>query len=417
MDPNKFDQPKNIILAQGGHTLRFMDLFRLSLRVFRVRPLRTFLTILGISIGIGTVLFLVSLGYGLQYILIGRLAATEDSLVTLEAFYPQESNLSINKEEANSIGSLPDASEINPLSELIGEITTQDVSGSVIVKLTYPNYFRLSGIKPDVGEVFTDTKDGVVVSTNALKLLGITDEISAIGKEVQMQVAYTDMEGNVLGVASSTRSQKIIGIITDEIESPFVIASIKTMTTEPQYYQRVYVKAKDIDSVEILRNKLIEKGYIISARVDLVNQAKKIMSVVTAVLGIFGVTALLVSAIGMFNTMIIGFLERIFEVGIMKSIGATVQDIRNLFLMESLVIGLLGGIGGVIMGIGGGELFNLGLNFLANYLGGKPVDLFIYPVNFLGFIIILSGLVGIFAGFWPARRAAVLSAREAFLKK
>ena len=99
MDPEKLqqlNQPPVMVSEESGHHLRLADLFRLSLRVFRVRRMRTFLTILGISMGIGTVLFLVSLGYGLQYVLIGKLAATEDSLISLEAFYPAESNLNMN---------------------------------------------------------------------------------------------------------------------------------------------------------------------------------------------------------------------------------------------------------------------------------------------------------------------------------
>ena len=103
--------------------------------------------------------------------------------------------------------------------------------------------------------------------------------------------------------------------------------------------------------------------------------------------------------------------------GIMKSIGATASDIRNLFLMESLIIGLLGGIGGILIGVLGGEIFNLGLNFLANRLGGKPVSIFIYPTQFLIFIVVLSGIVGISSGFWPARKAALLSPKQAFLRK
>jgi len=110
-------------------------------------------------------------------------------------------------------------------------------------------------------------------------------------------------------------------------------------------------------------------------------------------------------------------MERIFEVGIMKSIGATRIDILGLFLMESFIMGILGGVGGIAMGLVGGFLVNAGMNFLAKYLGGNPINLFIYSVKFMIFIILLSGVVGLLSGYWPARRAAKLSAREAFLRK
>ena len=88
------------------HGLSLTDLFKLSLRVFKTKPLRTFLTILGMSFGISAVLFLVSLGYGLQYTLLGKLVATEDSLITLEAFYPAETELNITYEDLKTISEI-----------------------------------------------------------------------------------------------------------------------------------------------------------------------------------------------------------------------------------------------------------------------------------------------------------------------
>ena len=80
-----------------GKKLKLSELLSLSLRTFKTKPQRAFLTILGMSVGIATVLLLVSLGYGLQYILIGKLITTEDSLITMEVSYPTEANLSIGQ--------------------------------------------------------------------------------------------------------------------------------------------------------------------------------------------------------------------------------------------------------------------------------------------------------------------------------
>ncbi|HDH31198.1 MAG TPA: FtsX-like permease family protein [Candidatus Wolfebacteria bacterium] len=417
MDPQKLQEPKYFISESKGHHLRMGDLFRLSLRVFRIRPLRTFLTIFGISLGIGTVLFLVSLGYGLQYVLIGKLATTEDSLISLEAFYPIESGLSISSDDINSIIDLEESEEISPVSEFAGEVTTDSFSGFLLMKIIKPNYFRLSGLKPDIGSVFTEEEESVVISNTALKLLDLKEDESSLGKKLSLKIFYQNEEEIDVKIAEVSSDIGIRGIVIDEFQPPFIFIPFDSVIDKPPSYQRVLVKAKDIDSVELLKDKLIEKGFLISARLDLVNQAKKIMNIITVILGIFGVAALVVSSIGMFNTMIIGFLERVFEVGIMKSIGASAKDIRNLFLMESLIMGLFGGIGGILIGISAGEIFNFGLNFLAKYLGGKPVDLFIYPFQFLIFIIIASGVVGILSGFWPARRAAKLSPRQAFIRK
>lgn len=420
MDIKKFQEKEFETLRTSAfgfknpsHRLRFRDLFRLSLRVFKVRPLRTSLTIMGISLGIGTVLFLVSLGYGLQYVLIGKLAATEDSLITLEAFYPQESGLNITKSNIGEIISLGEASETSPVAEFSGEAQTDSVSGFLFVRVVKPNYFRLSGTKPDKGSIFLQEEKSAVVSSNTLKLFNL-DENSALDKKISVKVFYpTDKEFEVK-ISEIPYPLAIKGIVSDELQPPFVMIPADAVLEEPPFYQKILVKAKDINSVELLRDRLIEKGFLISARIDLVNQAKKIMTIITAVLGIFGVTALVVSAIGMFNTMVIGFLERIFEVGIMKSLGASTKDIRNLFLMESFIMGVSGGIGGILIGVLGGEAFNLGLNILAKQLGGQGIDLFIYPWQFIIFIFSISALVGIVSGFWPARRASHLSPKQAF---
>jgi ABC-type antimicrobial peptide transport system permease subunit len=398
------------------HHLKFSDLFRLSLRVFRTNTSRTFLTILGMAVGIGAVLFLISLGYGLQYILIGKLVTTEDSLISLEAFYPSESDLVLKREQLNEISNLPEAEEISPMVEVSGEIRIDELSGYVLAKIIEPNYFRLSGQMPDIGKVFGPKENSLVISNTALRLIGLKEDESSLGEVLFLKIVYQENEAEA-EMIEIPQALTIKGIIVDEYSPPFVFLPAETIPKGPPSFSRVFVKAKDIESVEVLRDKLIEKGLLISARLDLVQQAKRIMTIITVVLGTFGVTALVVAAIGMFNTMVIGFLERIFEVGIMKSIGATSVDVRNLFLMESLMIGFLGGVGGISLGILGGETVNFGLNIVAKQLGGETVKLFIYPWQFLVLIIVVSILVGAISGLWPARRAARLSPKEAFMRK
>lgn len=398
------------------HYLKTKDLFRLSLRVFRTNLSRTLLTILGMSVGIGTVLFLTSLGYGLQYILIGKLVATEDSLVSLEAFYPSESNFVLKEENLKEFLSFPETEEISPITEVSGEIKINEFSGYVLVKIVESNYFRLSGQMPDLGKPFGPKENNLVVSNTALRLIGLKEDESSLGKNLFLKIVYpkNETENEIFEISTPFA---IKGIINDEYSPPFVFLPINSLSQSPPFFSRVFIKAKNIDNVEVLKDKLIRKGLLISARLDLVQQAKKIMTVITVILGTFGVTALIVAAIGMFNTMVIGFLERIFEIGIMKSIGATSRDVRNLFLMESVIMGFLGGVGGIFLGILGGETINLGMNFLSKQLGGEPIKLFIYPWQFLVFIVVLSVLVGALSGFWPARKASRLSPKEAFLRK
>lgn len=403
----------NLNKVQSG--LRINDLIHLSLRIFKIHPGRTILTILGMSIGIGAVFFLVSLGYGLQYILIGKMVSTEDSLLSLEVFYPGESNLVFSEKDLEDIKVFPEVKEISEVADLTGDVKFQNFSANVLIKIIKPNYFRLSGSVIDQGEGLNEDRS-VIVSNIALQLLNLPADKSSLGKEVYLTVSVLDREGKTTDVVLD-KPFKISGIIVDEFAEPTVYLDHKWLKDKVLFFNRIFVKANNIDNVSLLKDKFLNRGLLISAKLDLVRQARQIMNIITWVLGVFGVVALLVAGIGMFNVMLTSFLERIFEIGIMKSIGATSKDVRNLFLMESFLISILGGIGGVLFGLLGGEFINLGLKILARRLGGEPVSLFIFPIQFIFFILGISILVGILAGFWPAKRAAKLSAREAFIVK
>ncbi|MDI6717588.1 MAG: ABC transporter permease [Patescibacteria group bacterium] len=397
-----------------SHELSPIDLFRLSLRIFKTKPIRTILTIFGMAVGIGAVMFLVSLGYGLQFILIGKLVTTEDSLMTLEAAYPAETTISIDKSKLEEILQVPGAQEVSPIAEFPAEIKINGSTGLVLARVVNPNYFRLSGILPEIGSIIREDSPDVVVSNQAAKLINLKIDKSELGRPVDFKVFFQIEQSAQIEEVALTHSLNLNGIIVDDTQPPFAYIPSKYLSKETPFYKSVLVKAQDINSVEGVRDKLIEKGFIISAKIDLVNQAKKVMNIITIVLGVFGIVALFVSAIGMFNTMIVGFLERIYEVGIMKSLGATDRDVRNLFLMESFLMGFLGGSGGVLFGWGGGKAANLGLSALSQHLGGKAIILFLTPAWFIITTLILSSFIGIAAGFWPAYRASYLSPKEAF---
>ncbi len=397
--------------------LSVIDLLRLSLRVFKTKPIRTFLTIMGMSVGIGTVMFLISMGYGLQFILIGKLVTTEDSLMALGVTYPAESELSINPQTVDMIKNMPNVGEISPMAEFPAEIKVGGATGLIVAKIVNSSYFRLSGLMPETGKVFKEGDKGVILSSQAAKLLNLPLDQSSIGKELGLKLTFQSTSANQQGTGEEVALKdpiKIVGIINDETQAPFAFVSAPAVDKAPPFYKEVLLKANNINDVEGLRDKLIEKGFIISARLDLVNQAKKVMNIITTILGVFGIAALIVSAIGMFNTMIVGFLERIYEVGIMKSLGATDRDVKNLFLMESLLMGLSGGVGGVLLGVAGGETVNFVLSVLAQRLGGNPIRLFITPMWFVVTTLILSSMIGLIAGFWPAHRSTTLSPKEAF---
>lgn len=408
--------PEKHLVSKTG--LAFADILSLAIRVFKTRPARTLLTILGMGFGSGVVLFLVSMGFGLQQILLGNLASTQDSLVTLETYYPPESGLKIFPEKVTQLENDKLVAEVSTVAEMPAEVGYASSSGVLLARIIGDNYYRLSGVAPKFF-LDKDPRDGLVVTATALRLLGLTPSESE-AKAIRIGVYYPKIETGLISgevIIYDAGAFPIRGVIEDENEPPVVYIDSKLVKEQPPFFEKILIKSVDVEGVTTLRDKYTDAGFSVSARLDLVNQARKILTAITIILGVFGIAALIVSAIGMFNTMLIGFLERTFEVGIMKAIGAKDHDIRNIFLVESLLLGFLGGITGILIGYGGGALFNFGLNVMASRLGGRSVDLFQRPFWFIALIIVVASLIGTVAGIIPARRASKLSPKEAFAKK
>lgn len=387
------------------------DTIKLSLRNFRTRKMRTLLTIMGISVGIGAILFLVSLGYGLQSVVLQRIASS-DALLSLEIQSKSE-NLPLNKEAVEKISKIETVKEISPLVTFLGQASIGELSGDIVINGINPSFFRLSGIKIKNGKAMADgASDQVVISTAGMKLYDVKSPEEIIGKEMELTIFVPkkiDEENSEMEVVKKDQKFKIVGVLEDD-SSNFVFIPYQTVSDlNITSFNQLKVKISDSKLLETTRNKIIELGFSVAAISDVIDQASKIFSIIQIVLALFGVIALVVSAIGMFNTMTIALLERTQEIGIMKALGATRKDIWSMFLMESILMGFLGGLGGLSVGLLAGRLFNYGVNLLAHHFGGEAFNVFQSPMWFVLFIVITSAFVGLFTGLYPARRASRLS--------
>jgi putative ABC transport system permease protein len=169
--------------------------------------------------------------------------------------------------------------------------------------------------------------------------------------------------------------------------------------------------------MEQVRGIIMEQGFLVSSLSETIDQANKIFRIIQIVLFSFGLIALIVSAIGMVNTMTISLLEKTNEIGIMRSLGITSSDIKKIFFMESGIMGFLGGIGGVCVGYISGTIVNFAFNIFAKNLGGQSLELFYTPGIFIGFVIVFSTLVGVLTGIFPSVRAAKLNPLDALRYK
>ncbi len=399
--------------------MRVIDLARLSTRMFKTNPLRTWLTILGMGVGTGAVVLLVGLGFGLQQIIIEQIVFGE-TLLSLGVTASGAQGIVIDDDAVTALKKTPNVLNVAPLARFPALISYQGLTGNVFLQGAEPAYIRYSGITASEGEVFTDESmggdtDSVILSPAVLKLFGVEDATSVIGKTVtfRLLIESTEIPDQVDEIVID-KPFKIKGITKEE-------GALNAMVLLPelrQYigikeYDRAQVRVESSEFLPVVEKTLIEKGYRVTALSKTVEQASKIFQGVQAVLGAFGGIALLVSAIGMFNTMTVTLLERTKEIGIMRTIGASPTDIKLLFVSESILVGFLGGISGIVMGAGVGLILNLGLNILATQFGGKAVTLFAYPPIFLVFIAVFSAAVGYLTGIFPARRASLLNPLDA----
>jgi len=401
----------------------FQDVLMLSTRTFRTRPLRTSLTILGISVGIGAVLFLVSLGYGLQETVLNRIT-TADALLSLDVSPGDTELIQLDDQSIDRIASLPNVAEVSPVTALPSQIAYGDLTGVVTMYGVKPSFFSLSGLNPMIGDFFTeeDIANGshdIAVSSALAALFDIPPE-EMVGHEVSLTAFLpfiNDAGFEEVKTVDIPSSFTIRAVIDDEGES-FIYAPSDLLTgIEVHNYIGLKVKASDSEHMGELRDKIIDMGFFVSVLQDTIDQVKKIFKIIQVVLGLFGLIALIVSAIGMFNTMTVMLLERTNEIGIMRSIGVAKSDVKKLFIIEAMVMGFLGGLGGVVLGHLGGVLANLGVNILAKSFGGQSLDLFSYPTSFIFIIIIFSTIIGFLTGVFPARRAGKLKPLDALRYK
>lgn len=402
--------------------MRIQDLAQLSTRMFKTNPLRTWLTILGMGVGTGAVVVLVGLGFGLQQIILEQIVFGDSLLSLGVSASGGAKELQLTPETVREIEQNELVVDAAPMARLPALITYKGLTGNVFIQGVEPPYLRFAGVTANAGEVFSDDDAGdtntIMLSPAVLKLFGITDEEmnSFIGEKVSFRllVPADDGSGDVneilidkeYTVRGITKEQ---GVLNAMIMLPELRNYIGIDT-----YERIQVKVVDNEALAVVEKWLVdEKKFRVTALSKTVEQASKIFQGIQATLAVFGGIALIVSAIGMFNTMTVTLLERTKEIGIMRTIGAAPNDVKYLFVSESIVVGFLGGLSGILMGVTLGVVVNLLLNWVATSNGGQAVTLFSFPFDFLLFIAIFSAVVGYLTGIFPARRASKLNPLDA----
>ena len=402
--------------------MKLLDLFELSSRMFKTRPSRTWLTILGMGVGSGAVLFLIGLGYGLQNLLLERIVDS-DTLLSLSITSAQPDTIFLNNDKIIELNKIKGVKDIAPLISFSAQMSLGDLVGNVVLKGAGNNYLKYEGISAKQGRLMDDIKKEIMVSEAVVQLFGFADGKEMLGKKISIQLfassgEQTDMEEEITTIDFKDQYE-IVGIVegAESVTILFPLRDVRLAIETPLEYELAKVRVMEGKDVEPVRTQLLDGGFQVSSLSETIDQANKIFKGIQIALGFFGAVALMVATIGMVNTMTVTLLERTQEIGIMRAMGASKKDVLILFSVEATIMGFLGGFAGLIIGVVGGKAFNLVINILAKAFGGQSISLFKYPLWFIMSLIIISGVVGFIAGFFPGRRAARIDPLDALRYK
>ncbi|MCM0649483.1 ABC transporter permease [Clostridium swellfunianum] len=392
--------------------------FKMAIDSILSNKMRSFLTMLGIIIGISSVITIVSLGQGGQNTITGEFEKIGAATINV--------SLDNSKAEPSDYITLKDIDAIKEKVATVKYISPTVSKNGVAISEVKTKRASITGGNPDLFAAqnaeflygrgfnereFLEGKPVIVIDeVNARALFGYTD---AVGKSIKLGSRKSPVKATIIGVTKLDLG----GFAFDTSQMPALIYAstnfVKTMYPTDFNIDRLTLVATTKDEGEaagngaknILESRHNNRGkdkYKVENALKQLDQVNKVLGIFTAFIGAVAAISLLVGGIGVMNIMLVSVTERTREIGIRKAIGATTNAILLQFLTESVIISLIGGIIGMILGILGGYA----IGSFANITPSLSIGVIIGAILF-------SSAVGIFFGIYPARKAANLNPIDA----
>ncbi|HBP24232.1 MAG TPA: ABC transporter permease [Oribacterium sp.] len=441
--------------------MRLSDLIKLAANNLKRRKMRTVLTVLGVVIGTASIVVMVSLGIGMSEMM---LKSYQDmgSLTMITVYQggygdsgSTDPSLMLTDDTVESFRHIAHVTAVSPSIEVSVEAKCRGYNGS----------FSIVGVTQDYLKQLKLREGGQLPSSNAEQpalIYGNQILYNSFYKQKSYESVEVDPEKDTMFISfppssvsqgstasdgdstTAARPQKkyilpVAGILeggaedwsagsynvyTDidslkrflkKIYKKALVPNPKTNKNGKPYpyyiYDNVYVFVDDMDNVSTVQKQLSDLGFNVSSSMEWLKQAQQQLGMVQLVLGGIGGVSLLVAAIGIMNTMMMSIYERTKEIGVMKVLGCAMPDIRNMFLCESGMIGLMGGT----VGLAFSYLISYIINFFTKNAGSMMFgssagsSLSSIPLWLAGFAIVFAIGVGMLAGYVPAARAMKLS--------
>ncbi|WP_139488689.1 ABC transporter permease [Brevibacillus dissolubilis] len=401
--------------------MNFLECVRISFRSIKTNTLRSFLTMLGIIIGVSAVITMVSIGEGASANVASQINGLGSNLLIVTSGQARQGNISLGAGSMQSLN-LEDAVAISQQSSVAGVAPSVNTRGQVVwhnnnystsLEGTTEAYPDVRNVEVQQGRFFNrfevEGKSNVaVVGPEVVNSLFGSYYANPIGETIQInQIPF-----EVIGVLKSQGSSGMTNN-DDKIVVPITTA-MNRLIGRPNV-GTIYVSAKSADNMlqaqfDIQNTLRAEHGlkpsqdndFQIRSQSDILSTAQGVTSVMTTLLSGIAAISLVVGGIGIMNIMLVSVTERTREIGIRKAIGATRRDIMQQFLIESVTLCLLGGIAGVLIGIL--------MSKLLTSFAGIATSLSVEPMLYA---FLSSMLVGVVFGVYPARKAASLKPIDA----
>jgi len=402
----------------------FFSMLNEAWHAMSANRLRTFLTMLGMVIGVGAVVLMMAIGEGAQQSIKRSIDSMGSNLFVILSGSSSTSgsrsasgnSSALNMNDATAIGDLEDIGAFAPISVGNAQIIYAGNNSNTPIVGTTPSYFSIRRWDVESGELFSDAD---VRSANRVALVGKTvvenlfgDDIDPIGKTIRIKKSPFLIVGVLEGKGQSFdgRDQD------DTIIVPITTAQRKLFGNQiPGSVRMIMAQAKSekyMGVAEDAINDLIRQRHNIRENTDsdfsvrnltaMAKTASDTAKTMSMLLGAIASISLLVGGIGIMNIMLVSVTERTREIGIRMAIGAREKDILLQFLLEACVISIIGCVIGVGLGLGGA--------LLVKKMVGAEILISIQSI-ILAFSVAAS--VGVFFGYYPASKAAKLHPIEA----
>src|SRR3989344_4176447 len=220
-----------------------------------------------------------------------------------------------------------------------------------------------------------NAKRQAVVNRAMLKLLGLSEN-GAVGKKFNASFVVVGdlLADNQENLESAATEYTIVGVTPEDKTPVFYVPFMDLRSLGITNFSQVKLVVKDQAGLDRVRKQGEAMGYITRSVADTVAQINSLFATAKTILALLGMVALTVAALGMFNTLTVSLLERTREVGLMKAMGMKSSEVQELFLTESMIMGFLGGILGIIGGWIAGKAVGVGLSFFTIFRGVGFVD-------------------------------------------